>query len=81
LKRAVQSPEVQRYDHRFVVGSHRPPASMAHRAFRPVHAPLFGAAGSALATEDKPMIAMLMTMLRSTAVPPSHVRPIPDGTM
>jgi hypothetical protein len=65
LKRAVQSPDMQRYDHRFVVGSHRPPTSMAHRAFRPVHAPFLGAAGSAFAREDNPTTAMLMAILRN----------------
>jgi len=81
LKRAVQSPDMQRYDHRFVVESHRPPTSMAHRAFRPVHAPVFGAAGSALAIEDKPMIAMLITILRNIVVPPLISAKFPSGTM
>jgi hypothetical protein len=42
---------------------------MAHRAFRPVHAPFFGAAGSAFATKDKPMIAVLIAIPRSIHVP------------
>jgi hypothetical protein len=81
LKRAVQPPDMQRYDHRFVVGSQRPPTSMAHRAFRPVHAPVFGSVGSALAIEDKPMIAMLITILRNIVVPPLVSAKFPSGTM
>jgi hypothetical protein len=58
---------------------------MAHRACRFEHLPFFGAAGSALATEDNPMIAMPTTILRNIAVPPSMSAnssvQIHDGTM